>query len=83
MKKTKGSKKNKQGKQSKLGYRLLLKVETVLSLLFGFTFLSAKFTGFAVENSGSSNIAVAGSIFLILGILGLTTLIFSRNQKMK
>jgi len=80
MKKFKGSRKNKQ---SKLGYRFLLKVETVLSLLFGFTFLSAKFTGFAVENSGSSNIAVAGSIFLILGILGLTTLIFSRNQKMK
>ena len=75
-------KQNKKVK-NKLGYRQLLKVETIISLLFGIMFLSAKFTGFVVENSGSSNIAVAGSIFLILGILGLTTLVFGRNQKKK
>ena len=74
-------KKIKKTKKSKLGYRLLLKVETSLSLLFGLSFLSAKFTGFAVENSGTSNIAIAGTIFLVLGILGLTTLTISRDKK--
>ncbi len=74
-------KKTMKTKKSKLGYRHLLKVETILSLLFGVMFLSAKFTGFAVESSKTSNITVAGSIFLVLGILGLTTLAISRTKE--
>lgn len=64
-----------------LNYHYLLITETTLSLFIALFFVSWKVTGHVVDDVSSEKINIMSLYFLVLGIVGLCGLVYSKRKQ--